>query len=185
MIDGRRLSARILAIALLVLGGDSVAAQERDLSIRAFYGKWIGSAISESAVSITFPVTVRDLDVAITETAAGFRLEWTTVLRQRGDPENPSVQRKSSALDFVPSGRAGVWAAADNRDPLTSGSYAWAHIVGQMLSVNILTVAEDGGYAMQIYDRAVSPQGMQLAFKRIVDGRTVRTVDGKLIKFEE
>ena len=126
------------------------AAEERDLSIRAFYGTWVGSSISESTVSVTFAVTVRDLDVTIAETASGFRLEWTTVLRQRGDPENPSVQRNSSALDFVASGRPGVWAAAGNTDPLASGSYAWSHVTGQTLSVNILTLAKDGSYAMQV-----------------------------------
>ena len=179
-----RQCARILAFTV-VLGLGAATAQERDLSIRAFYGKWIGSAISESTVSVTFPVTVRDLDVTVVETAAGFRLEWTTVLRQRGDPENPSVQRKSSGLDFVASGRPGVWSAVGNTDPLASGEYAWTHIKGQTLSVNILTIAKDGTYAMQVYDRTVSPQGMQLVFKRIVDGRIVRTVDGKLIKFAE
>ncbi len=179
-----RLGPRVVATALVVLGG-AAAAQERDLSIRAFYGTWVGSAISESAVSITFPVTIRDLDVTIAETASGFRLEWTTILRQRGDPESPTVQRKSSVLDFVASGRAGVWAAAGNTDPLASGTYAWAHISGQKLSVNILTIAKDGSHAMQVYERTVAPQGMQLAFRRIVDGETVRTVDGKLIKFVE
>lgn len=71
-----------------------------------------------------------------------------------------------------------------HRSP-ASGEYAWTHIKGQTLSVNILTIAKDGTYAMQVYDRTVSPQGMQLVFKRIVDGRIVRTVDGKLIKFAE
>jgi hypothetical protein len=184
MIDGWRRGIGIVAIALLMLGG-AAAAQERDLSIRAFYGTWVGSAISESAVSVTFPVTVRDLDITIAETATGFRLEWTTVLRQRGDPDNPSAQRKSSALDFLASGRPGVWAAAGNTDPLASGSYAWAHIAGQTLSVNILSLAKDGSYSMQVYDRTVSPAGMQLVFKRIVGGQTERTVDGKLIKFAE
>ena len=174
--------AAIAAIVLFALGGP-LAAAARDLSIAAFSGKWIGSAISESAVSVTFPVTVRDLDVTLAETAAGFRLEWTTSLRQRGDPENPREQRKSSARDFVASGRPGVWAAAGNTDPVSGGGYAWAHITGQTLSVNILTIAEDGGYAMQVYDRTVRPQGMALVFRRVVDGTTVRTVDGKLIKF--
>jgi hypothetical protein len=179
-----RLGAAVVAVAVFVLGAGA-AAQERDLSIRAFFGTWVGSAISESTVSVTFPVTVRDLDVTIAETAVGFRLEWTTVLRQRGDPENPSAQRKSSALDFVASGRPGVWAAAGNTNPLASGSYAWAHIAGQTLSVNILSVAKDGSYSMQVYDRTVSPAGMQLAFRRISGGQTERTVDGKLIKFAE
>ena len=188
MIHGWRPGAWIAACAVLALGlggATGAAAQERDLSIRAFYGNWTGSAISESAVSVTFPVTIRDLDVTIAETATGFRLSWTTVLRQRGDPETPRVQRKSSVLDFVAGGRPGVWAAAGNTDPLASGSYAWAHIEGQTLSVNILSIAKDGAYAMQVYERTVVPQGMELAFKRIVAGETVRTVDGKLIKFAD
>ena len=188
MIHGWRLGAWLAAFAVLAFGlggAHGAATQERDLSIRAFTGNWTGSAISESAVSVTVPVTIRDLDVTITETPTGFRLSWTTVLRQRGDPENPSVQRKSSVLDFAPSGRPGVWSAVGNTDPLASGSYAWAHIEGHTLSVNILTIAKDGAYAMQIYERTVVPQGMELVFKRIVAGETVRTVDGKLIKFAD
>ena len=50
--------AAITAIALFALGGP-LAAAAQNLSIAAFSGKWIGSAISESAVSVTFPVTVR------------------------------------------------------------------------------------------------------------------------------
>lgn len=175
----------IAVFAFLAFGAHAAAAQERDLSIRAFYGNWTGSAISESAVSVTFAVTIRDLDVTIAETATGFRLSWTTVLRQRGDPETPTAQRKSSVLDFVAGGRPGVWAGAANTDPLASGSYAWAHIEGQTLSVNILSIAKDGTYAMQVYERTVVPQGMELTFKRIVAGETVRTVDGKLIKFAD
>ena len=95
------------------------------------------------------------------------------------------MQRKSSVLEFVTGGRPGVLAATGNSDPLAGGAYAWAHIAGQTLKVNILTIAADGSHAMQIYERTVVPQGMELAFKRIVNGAPVRTVDGKLIKFAD
>ena len=98
---------------------------------------------------------------------------------------NSSALTRDSSAPTVVSFRPVIKLSAGNTDPLAGGGYAWAHIAGQTLHVNILTIAEDGGYAMQVYDRTVRPQGMALVFRRVVNGATVHTVDGKLIKFAE
>lgn len=49
----------------------------------------------------------------------------------------------------------------------------------------MLTIAADGALTMQIYDRTLSPLGMALSFRRLVDGAIERTVDGKLVKIAE
>ena len=174
-----------LVVAALVSMGAALA-QERDLAIQAFAGQWQGSAISESTVSIHFGLTVRDLDVNIRPVGGGFEIDWTTILRQKGDPESPTVVRKSNRrMRFAPTAVPSVFRGADSSDPLAGGPYAWAAIRGHTLSINVLTIAADGALTMQIYDRTLSPLGMALSFRRLVDGAIERTVDGKLVKIAE
>ncbi|MCH8183011.1 MAG: hypothetical protein IID55_07500 [Proteobacteria bacterium] len=96
----RPLFAPMLAIVLFALPFAGAAAQDT-VSISAFYGQWSGSGVSESNVSLYFRLTSRDLDVTIAPEGDGFVVNWTTVQRQRGDPENPTPERKSSVLRFV------------------------------------------------------------------------------------
>ena len=178
------MTALAAGLVALWLGG-TAAAQTRDLSIQAFAGTWQGSAISESTVSVTFAVTMRDLDVMIRPSGSGFDIAWTTILHQKGDPENPTEVRKSSRMRFVGTGRAGVFRGEANGDPMDGGAFAWAHIRDHTLSMSVLTIAADGAYTMQVYERTLSPSGMALDFRRIVGGVVERTVQGRLIKFAE
>lgn len=173
-----------LVVAALVSMGPAFA-QERDIAIQAFAGQWQGSAISESRVSIHFGLTVRDLDVKIRPVGGGFEIDWTTILRQKGDPESPTVVRKSNRMRFTPTAVPSVFRGADSSDPLAGGGYAWAAIRGHTLSINVLTIANDGALTTQIYDRTLSPLGMALSFRRLLDGAIERTVDGKLVKIAE
>jgi len=173
-----------LVVAALVSMGAAFA-QERDVAIQAFAGQWQGSAISESAVSIHFGLTVRDLDVKIRPVGGGFEIDWTTILRQKGDPESPTVVRKSNRMRFTSTAAPSVFRGAASSDPLAGGPYAWAAIRGHTLSINVLTIATDGALTMQIYDRTLSPLGMALSFRRLLDGAIERTVDGKLVKIAE
>ena len=179
----RAVAGGLVVAALASIG--ATWAQERDLSIQAFAGQWQGSAIAESSVSIHFEVTVRDLDVTIRPAGGGFEIAWTTILRQKGDPENPTVVRKSSRMRFAPTAAPGVFRGEDGGDPLAGGPYAWAAIRAHTLSINVLTIGADGAYTMQVYERTLSPLGMALSFRRLVDGAVERTVEGKLIKIAE
>ena len=183
----RRLSIALwplLALVLLALPFAGVAAQGT-VSISAFYGKWSGSGVSESNVSLYFRLTSRDLDVSIAPQGDGFVVDWTTVQRQRGDPENPTPERKSSALRFVPTDRPNVWRATGSSDPLLDELYAWARLKGQTLTVHTLAIAEDGGYEMQVYDRTLTGDGMDLNFTRVRDGKTLKNITGSLLKFSK
>ena len=180
----RRLSIALwplLALVLLALPFAGVAAQGT-VSISAFYGKWSGSGVSESNVSLYFRLTSRDLDVSIAPQGDGFVVDWTTVQRQRGDPENPTPERKSSVLRFVPTDRPNVWRATGSSDPLLDELYAWARLQGQTLTVHTLAITEDGGYEMQVYTRTLSALGMNLEFVAFRNGEERRTAKGRLVK---
>lgn len=180
----RRLSTALwplLALVLLALPFAGAGAQDT-VSISAFYGKWSGSGVSESNVSLYFRLTSRDLDVSIAPEGDGFVVNWTTVQRQRGAPENPTPERKSSVLQFVATDRPNVWRATGSSDPLLDERYAWARLRGQTLTVHTLAIAEDGGYEMQVYDRTLSPLGMNLDFVAFRNGEERRTAMGRLVK---
>ena len=180
------------SIAVMVLGVALGAAAlvvaplgAQELSIAAFFGHWKGSGISESELSVYFRLTARDLDVVIRPEGAGFNVAWTTVQRQKGDPDNPDVVRKSSSLSFIPSGRPGIWRATTSADPLTGGTLAWARVKGHTLTVNSLVIDDGGGHEMQIYKRTLSDLGMALEFTRLKEGEPVRTAKGRLIKLAD
>jgi hypothetical protein len=154
----------------------------QDLSIAAFFGTWRGSALSESAVSVYFRLTERDLDVVVGPSGNGFTITWTTVLRQSGDPNNPTVKRRSTTLNFIASAQPNVWRAVNSGDPVAGQPAIWARIKGKTLTINSMVVNSDGGFEMQVYDRTLSGLGMELEFTRVEDGEPVRTAKGRLVK---
>ncbi|PPR56959.1 MAG: hypothetical protein CFH10_02240 [Alphaproteobacteria bacterium MarineAlpha4_Bin2] len=169
-----------LALLAAVVATNAVA---QDLPIGAFFGSFKGSGVAENKDSVYFGVTVRDLDVTIAPTKNGFRVNWTTVIRKGGHPNNPRVRRKEQSAVFVPTGKPGVYYAVDLADPLQGGKYVWSRIAKQTLYVYALLIDDQGRYDMQIYERTLRASGMDFLFRRVFDGEPVRTVKGKLIKY--
>ena len=168
-----------IVFTVVVVAGPARAA---DLNIAAFFGQWQGNAVSESAISLYFQLTSRDIGVTMKPSDDGFTLTWNTVRRQKGDPNNPAEELKSTTVRFRAE-RPGVWRSVDTRDPLSSGApYIWAHIRERTLVVNAMQINADGGYEVQVYRRTLSGTGMELEFVRVVDGEPVRTARGRLIK---
>ncbi len=176
----RRFLAGLMVLAAFEVAVPAVRAA--DLSINAFAGRYVGSGLARDDVSEYFDLTVRDLDVTITPQGAGFNVAWTTVLREGGDPDNPKIKRKSSAVSFVPTDRPGVFRGAQSGDPMSGSAYAWARIKGQTLTVHSLVIDERGSYTMHTYDRTLTGLGMELEFTRVRDGEPTKTVTGKLTK---
>lgn len=174
----------VFALVLLAFSSGGAAAQDT-VNISAFFGQWSGTGVSESNVSLYFRLTSRDLDVTIGPDGDGFMVDWTTVQRQRGDPDNPTPERKSNALLFVPTDRPNVWRATGSSDPLLDERYAWARLAGQTLTVHTLVINESGGYDMQVYTRTLGALGMNLEFVAFRDGEERRTAKGRLIKIAE
>ncbi len=176
-----RLTGIFLAAITATLFATGAWAQS-SVGIGAFFGKWSGSAISESNISVNFQLTARDMDVEIRPDGDGFVVAWTTVLRQRGDPNAPTAERRSTEIRFEPTSRANVWRAVGSSDPLVDERFAWARIAKQTLTVHTLVIRDDGGYDMQVYDRALKPTGMDLEFTAFRDGEAQRTAKGRLVK---
>ena len=175
----RRFRAALLAAAIFLLPAAGAA---QDLPLSAFFGKFSGSGLAEDADSLYFGVTVRDLDVSIGPEDAGFFVEWTSVIRAGGDPNNPDVRRRTTRASFVPAARPGVFKSPTVVEPLNGEPLNWAYITGNTLTVNVFVIRDDGGYEVQSYGRTLTAGGMGLEFKRIRDGEAVRKVEGQLVK---
>jgi hypothetical protein len=157
------------------------AAWAADVAIAAIYGRWQGTAMSESELSVYFQLTSRDLDVLIAPEGKGFYINWTTIQRQRGDVAKPRAVNKSTKMSFVPTDKPNVWRATGASDPLV-GPYAWARLKDNTLTVHSLEVQPDGGFELQVYARTLADTGMTLAFSRSKNGERIRTAKGRLIK---
>ncbi|MFQ5984730.1 MAG: hypothetical protein ACE5LL_04350 [Alphaproteobacteria bacterium] len=171
----RRFAVAVASAAL------SAGAAAQDLPITAFAGHFVGTGLARSDLSEYFDLTVRDLDVRITPRDGGFALTWTTVIRV-GDPDDPEIKRKSTAMFFVPAGRPNLFRGAPEVDPLSGRPFAWARVKDQTLTVHWLVITDDGSYEVQTYDRTLTGEGMKLEFTRVRDGEPVRSVTGLLTK---
>ncbi|WP_299280841.1 hypothetical protein [uncultured Tateyamaria sp.] len=167
-----------LSVALLLLAGQARA------ELDAFYGSYAGSAEVTALDGSKIP---RDMSVVISGTKAGFQVQWTSVTYR---PDG-STKEKSYTIDFVPSDREAVYAAAQKKnvfghevqlDPMKGEPYVWARVSGQTLTVYSLFVGADGGYSLQQYDRTLAEGGLQLRFQTIRDGAIQRAVETFLTK---
>jgi len=169
-----------LAVALC-LGAAEARADESGLE--GFYGVWLGSAVTESKTETGKEVTARELYVSILESDKGFSMEWAAIRRKgvSATEEDPIVMQ---VAEFVETERPGVWRSEPSEDPL-GGIYAYARLQDGTLYVYNIAVDKAGRLETQIYQRTLSPEGMQLEFRRIVDGVLVRTVKGTLTSSAE
>lgn len=165
------LFALLAALALLATEARAQAAD--------FVGTYTGSAEVQALDGSAIP---RDMSVEISETDGGFRVQWTSVSYY----SDGNTTEKSYEIDFVPSGRPAVYAAAQRKnvfghevqlDPMKGEPYVWARIEGPTLTVYSLFVGEDGGYNLQQYDRTLAEGGLQLRFQVIRDGEIQRAVE--------
>ncbi len=177
--------AAALTLVLAAFASQAIAADVDPLA--AFYGEWGGSALSGDKDKQKFTemrLSVRDSTVSIEAMdSGGFRLEWGTVLRQKGDPTNPTEELKTTTRVFEASGRPNLWTSSDNGDPMKGEPYSWAGMDGATLVVYSIGVLDNGALELQIYRRTIEgKREMRLEFSRSVNGVTKRTAKGRLQK---
>lgn len=163
-----------LASAFVLL----LAATIAQADVSRFVGSYTGAAEVLSADGKTIP---RDMSVEISVLEEGFRVHWRTITHR---PDG-SDKEKSYTIDFRPSDRDGVYAAAMRRnvfghnvqlDPMKGEPFVWARIEGDTLSVYSLFVTETGGYEIQQFDRTLAEGGLNLDFQVVINGQVQRTV---------
>lgn len=173
------LTFAVIAALLLWTGGAFA-------DVSRFAGSFEGSAEVASSDGTKIP---RDMNVEISETKEGFRVTWAS-LTYRSDGQ---TKEKSYTIEFVPSGRESVYAAAQQKnvfghrvqlDPMKGEPYVWAQVVDETMTVYSLFVSETGGYSLQQYDRTLTEGGMTLRFQNIRDGEILRAVETFLARVD-
>lgn len=194
--DRRRRPAAAAALGALLLVGAFVAAgpaaAQPKSALKDLMGVYLGR------------VTVRDLDTQKTEERDidvevrpfernGFRIRWTNVTLVDGRRNVPGVKRRVSELAFRPARGGAFYVEAPQVDvfvereettPMGGDPVRWAVHDAAGLHVYSFTILDDGRYELQSYSRRRTATGIDLRYERVVDGRTLRTIEGTAVKIE-
>ncbi len=172
-----RFGVLISGLAALAMAGLASA----ETALGPFSGQWVGKATVETLGPTDFPNSVRDVGVTLTEDGSGgFKLEWSTVKRESGDPDNPDEKASDTFVDFVPAGE-GRWDAGG--DPAKGRALWYARLDGASLIVSGFTLTEEGRTELQTYVRTIEDGTMGLVYTRVVEGAVVRRASGTLTRF--
>jgi hypothetical protein len=166
----------VVAAMVMVLAGAAAAE-----TIKDFEGHYVGMGITR-VKQPTGSVAARDRDLDVVIIAGkdgGFSLSWKTVYLYRWTKSEKSKKHFSS-LTFVPTDTKNVWRAKRSGDPLKGRAMIWARLEGKVLSVYVVAADPEGGLATAIYERTLTPTGMQLRFVSQRDGKQVRSVNAVL-----
>jgi len=142
-----------------------------------FAGTYIGNAeFMEDG-----KVQQRDMSTTIEPSRDGFVLSWTSVT-YRSDGR---TKQQTYMIEFVPSYRdnifqsamkANLFGKAAPLDPMKGEPYVWARLDGDTISVYSLFIDEDGAYEIQEFNRTLVAGGLDLFFRRVRGGTTVREI---------
>jgi hypothetical protein len=172
------LGALLLAVAL--------APAARSASLEPFFGTYVG--VAEVADFKAGDVRQRDMDIVIEPyKQGGFRVQWVNVTLVDGQRAAPGVERRVQTVLFEPAedraffvevAEANPFRERGETRPMRGDPVRWASLDDQGLHVYSFVVLEDGSYELQIYDRTLSDIGLDINFRRIVDGKVVREITG-------
>lgn len=149
------------------------------------YEKFVGEYTGEGISQADGELTKRDFRVKIRPNGEGFILTWVSVTHDDGG----ALTRKAYTVPFKPKGKSGLYGSAMRTDmfgnqvpldPLKGEPYVWARISGDTLFVYAMLITDEGGYEMQVYERTLTPTGMDLRYSRVRDGKILRSVEGTL-----
>jgi hypothetical protein len=154
-------------------------------ALEPFYGAYEGVSVRDSAGEIS----VSDSRVEIKPFKRGFTVIWVSVT-QRDDGR---LKRKEYSVDFEPTKRDNVYASAMRvnmfgdavpMDPLKGDPYFWAKVDEDSLTVQALHITDGGDFEIQVYERTLIPEGLELNFRRLRQGQAVRRASGVLRRVE-
>lgn len=185
-----RLAPLLLAGVLLLGAPLPVLAQTA--ALKDLVGVYLGRATARDLE--TNQTEERDIDVEITPfDRSGFRIRWVNVTLVDGKRNVPGVKRRVAELAFRPSKsrtffieapEVNVFAEREETTPMGGDPLRWAVQDAAGLHVYSLAILDDGRYELQSYSRKRTATGIDLRYERLVDGRLVRTIEGRAVKIE-
>jgi hypothetical protein len=177
-----RLAAALALLALTL----AAPAGARAASLEPLFGTYVGVAQAEDIAK--GEVRQRDMDIVIEPyKQGGFRIQWVNVSLVNGKRAVPGVERRVQTVLFEPARDRGFFIEAaesspfrlrEETRPMRGDPVRWASLDDQGLHVYSFVVLEDGRYELQVYDRTLTDIGLDISFKRIVDGAVMRRITG-------
>ena len=181
---------RLGVLAIAVAAAPLLPADADDFE--PFLGTYVGRAEVFGADGTL--VEERDLDIRIEEGERGvFVITWFNVTLVDGRRDVPGVEARVDRLALEPGDAPNVFVEATSgsmfqtrrqMDYLAGDALRWARIYDNQLGVFSLVVYEDGVYELQDYERVLTEHGMDIDFRRIVDGVVVRRITGRTIRVD-
>lgn len=174
----------LAAFSVIFLAWTTGAAAAENIPLKSFFGKFRGSAVSETDAAKKLDFALRDLDVTIAPKGDGFEISW--ISNQRPIPGSGSkVTKRQNTIAFLAPNENGVYKPEQQGDPFMGGNMAWSRIENRTLFTHVLTIGERGAYELQSYARTLTPEGdMKLLFTRYRDNERVRQVSGTLKRYQ-
>jgi hypothetical protein len=178
----RALGALLLTLTMVC----AAAPAARSASLEPFFGSYVGVAQVENLDG--GEVRRRDMDIVIEPyKRGGFKIHWVNVTLVNGQRAVPGVERRVQTVLFEPAEDRAFFVEVQEGNPfrereetrpMRGDPVRWASLDDQGLHVYSFVVLEDGSYELQIYDRTLTDIGIDISFRRILDGRTVRQISG-------
>ena len=183
------LGAAAALVILAACAGLAQPAGANDAKLSDFFGNFVGGARVKGE-----DATARDIIVRIEPTRKGFSIYTSTVIRNGPERASPGVRWRAETQTFVATDVPHVFEPVlresmftRRRDPvlLAGDTLAWASVRGKTLGVYAMDVLEDGHYELRVFERTLTPLGMDLRFTRYNDGEIVRELAGTLARTED
>jgi hypothetical protein len=181
---------RLLAHCLAALFCFGLAMPAAAANLADYFGSYVGVAEVRDAADRV--VETRHMDIEIDPfRRGGFHLRWVNVTLVDGRRDVPGVQRRIAEVTFEPKGRNGLFVEArvvspftqrEEMAPMAGDPVRWAKLDDDGLHVFSFVVLPNGRYELQVYTRRLTDDGLDLFFERVVDGDTLRRIDGRTIR---
>ena len=155
-----------------------------------FFGTYVGVAEVEALEG--GEGERRHLDIVIEPyDDDGFRLNWVNVTLVDGRRDVAGVERRVQDVLFEPAANGDFFVEAEEENPfreraamqpMEGDPVRWATVQDGDLIVYSFVVHDDGRYELQIYERRLTEDGMEIEFQRLLDGELQRRITGHAVR---
>jgi hypothetical protein len=176
-----------LLILLLALAAGTPAFAA---SLADFFGSYVGVADVRDAADRV--VEQRHMDIELRPfRRGGFQVSWVNVTLVDGRRDVPGVQRRVAQVAFEPSEGKNFFVEAhmtnpfvqrEEITPMAGDPVRWAKLDEEGLHIFSFVVLPNGRYELQTYTRRLTDVGLDLIFERVVDGDTLRRIEGRTVR---
>lgn len=134
----------------------------------------------------------RDMDIMIETTSDGFTIDWINVSLVDGRRDVPGVERRAVSLTFredspgrfVVERRRSLFERRKEGNMFDGAPISWARLEDNKLGVFTLVVLNDGAYELQVYERILTDEGIDIDFVRLDEGVPARRIKGHTVRVE-